>query len=156
MAVTSSLPILNTAYQTNTSTSTAPTQNTINFVPIAPNIKGQKTITLMCGNKTFTLTGGTFQPGTQYMLTKLKGKPTALMLTDQKKVAVTESETKIKTESTVSNINQSSTVPSTSQQQSPVNQQSAGTTKLSTKKVKIYCVIFYAFVFHVVQDTGYH
>ncbi|XP_011172723.1 uncharacterized protein LOC105205126 isoform X2 [Solenopsis invicta] len=134
LVVTSSL--LNTAYQTNISTSTAPTQNTINFVPIAPNIKTQKTITLMCGNKTFTLTGGTFQPGTQYVLTKLKGKPTALMLTDQKKaIAVNEPNNKCKMES-IETVNQSPAIPSTSQQPTAaatVNQQSTST-KVSSKK----------------------
>ncbi|XP_011697177.1 PREDICTED: uncharacterized protein LOC105455506 isoform X2 [Wasmannia auropunctata] len=130
LIVTSSLPVLNTAYQTNISTSTAPTKNTISFVPIAP--KTQKTITLMCGNKQFTLTGGTFQPGTQYVLTKLKGKP-ALMLNDQKKVnvAVNEPENKTKEDSTVSDTNQPPTVPGTSQQPI-VNQQSTGG-KLLTK-----------------------
>lgn len=118
--MTSSIPILNTAYQTNM-TSTAPIQNAINFLPIASNIN-QKTITLMCGNKSFTLTGGTFQPGTQYVLTKLKGKPTALMLTDQKKVIANEPD-KIKVESIVSGINQTSTVPSTSQQSTVGNRQ---------------------------------
>ncbi|XP_012530777.1 uncharacterized protein LOC105833527 isoform X2 [Monomorium pharaonis] len=129
LVVTSSL--LNTAYQTNISTSTAPIQNAINFVPIAP--KTQKTITLMCGNKTFTLTGGTFQPGTQYVLTKLKGKPTTLMVADQKKVTMNESNNKVKIES--SETNQTAT-PGTSQQSTAaatVNQQSAGT-KIASKK----------------------
>lgn len=132
--MTSSLPILNTAYQTNISTSTAPVQNSINFIPIAPNTKTPKTITLMCGNKSFTLTGGTFHPGTQYVLTKLKGKPTALMLTDQKKVIATNEPEKIKIEQVVSGVNQSSTVPSTSQQSNVVNQQLTSP-KLPSKKV---------------------
>lgn len=77
----------------------------------------------MCGNKSFTLTGGTFQPGMQYVLTKLKGKPTALMLPDQKKVIGNEPD-KIKVEPIpVSGINQTSTVPSTSQQPTVVNRQ---------------------------------
>lgn len=134
LVVTSSIPILN-AYQTNMSTSTAPTQNAINFVPIAPNIKTPKTITLMCGNKTFTLTGGTFQPGTQYVLTKLKGKPTALMLTDQKKVIPTNESDKVKAEQTVSNISQSSTVPSTSQQ--PIISNKESPSKSLPKKVSV-------------------
>ncbi|XP_018357624.1 PREDICTED: histone H3.v1-like isoform X3 [Trachymyrmex cornetzi] len=128
--VTTSLPILSTAYQTNIATSITPTKSTMNYVPIAPNPNTQKTITLMCGNKTFTLTGGTFQPGTQYVLTKLKGNPTALMLTDQNKI-INESENKIQVKPD-SNIDQSLIIPSTSQQ--PVNQQSADT-KLSTKKI---------------------
>lgn len=141
--MTSSIPVLN--YQTNISTSIAPTQNTINFVPIAPNIKTQKTITLMCGNKTFTLTGGTFQPGTQYVLTKLKGKPTALMLTDQKKVIAMNEPDKIKVESAASNVNQSSTVPSTSQQPTVTNKQSPGT-KSTSKKVRKDCVNYNSFL----------
>lgn len=142
--MTSSIPVLNTTYQTNISTSVAPTQNTINFVPIAPNIKTQKTITLMCGNKTFTLTGGTFQPGTQYVLTKLKGKPTALMLTDQKKIIAMNEPEKIKVEprSPASSVNQSSTIPSTSQQ--PVSNKQSPNTK-STKKVRKHCVNFNPF-----------
>lgn len=130
LLVTTSLPILSTAYQTNISTNIMPTKGTMNYVPIAPNPNTQKTITLMCGNKTFTLTGGTFQPGTQYVLTKLKGNPTALMLTDQNKI-INESENKIQIKPD-SNIDQSLIIPSTSQQ--PVNQQSADT-KLSTKKI---------------------
>ncbi|XP_012152977.1 uncharacterized protein LOC100879167 isoform X2 [Megachile rotundata] len=61
------LPILNTAYQINTST--GPTSNTIgmlqpvNAIPIAP--AHNKTITLTSGGKTLTLTGGTFQPANQ-------------------------------------------------------------------------------------------
>ncbi|KAG5313667.1 HIUH2 hydrolase, partial [Acromyrmex insinuator] len=127
--ITTSLPILSTTYQTSVATSIMP-KSTMNYVPIAPNPNTQKTITLMCGNKTFTLTGGTFQPGTQYVLTKLKGNPTALMLTDQNKI-INESENKIEVKSD-SNIDQSLIIPSTSQQ--PVNQQSADT-KLSTKKI---------------------
>lgn len=131
------------------STSTAPTQNAINFVPIAPNIKTPKTITLMCGNKTFTLTGGTFQPGTQYVLTKLKGKPTALMLTDQKKVIPTNESDKVKAEQTVSNISQSSTVPSTSQQ--PIISNKESPSKSLPKKVRRNCVNFDLF-FYIVKN----
>lgn len=140
--MTSAIPVLN-PYHTNISTSIAPTQNTINFVPIAPNIKTQKTITLMCGNKTFTLTGGTFQPGTQYVLTKLKGKPTALMLTDQKKIIAMNEPDKIKIEPTASSMNQL-TVPSTSQQPITTNKQSLGT-KSTSKKVRKDCVNFNLF-----------
>ena len=124
-----------------------PSKSTMNYVPIAPNPNTQKTITLMCGNKTFTLTGGTFQPGTQYVLTKLKGNPTALMLTDQNKI-INESENKIQIKPD-SNIDQSLIIPSTSQQS--VNQQSADT-KLSTKKVKKMC--FYSFIFYVVRNVS--
>lgn len=126
------LPVLDTTY---TNISSTPPQN-INLLPIAPNLKNNKTITLMCGNKTFTLTGGTFQPGTQYVLTKLKGKP--LMMADQKKtIAISESNKIKKTNSPIST-SQSQTVPSTSQQ--PIistNQQStvASIKGLSSKKV---------------------
>ncbi|XP_077254516.1 uncharacterized protein LOC143893234 isoform X1 [Temnothorax americanus] len=119
---------------TNTSTSTAPTQNTINFVPIAPaNLKTQK-ITLMCGNKTFTLTGGaTFQPGAQYVLTKLKGNPATLTLSDQKKVVAVNEPDKVKVDTTVPG-NQSPTVPSTSKQPT-ANQQSSSAKSTSKKAI---------------------
>ncbi|XP_029662719.1 uncharacterized protein LOC115235219 isoform X1 [Formica exsecta] len=139
LIVTPSLPVLDTTYQTNIISST-PTQNTINFLPIAPNLKNNKTITLMCGNKTFTLTGGTFQPGTQYVLTKLKGKP--LMMADPKKTIAVSEPDKIK----ISNLptsatNQSSPVtPSTSQQPIvSINQQSnAANIKGQSSSKKIY------------------
>lgn len=135
LIVTSSLPVLDTTYHTNISST--PTQNTINFLPIAPNLKNNKTITLMCGNKSFTLTGGTFQPGRQYVLTKLKGKP--LMMTDQKKtIAVSEPE-KIKISNLSTSVtSQSPAVPSTSQQPiDSTNQQpnAANIKRPSSKKV---------------------
>ncbi|XP_076169440.1 uncharacterized protein LOC143147762 isoform X2 [Ptiloglossa arizonensis] len=80
------LPILSTAYQINSSV--APTSNTIgvlqpvNTIPIAP--AQSKTITLTSGGKTLTLTGGTFQPGAQYVLSKLKGKFPTLLMADRK------------------------------------------------------------------------
>ncbi|KAL6256155.1 hypothetical protein P5V15_012273 [Pogonomyrmex californicus] len=126
LVVSSSLPVLNTSYQTSILTNTVPTQNAMSFVPITPNMKTSKTITLMCGNKTFTLTGGTFQPGTQYVLTKLKGKPGTVMLTDQKKVIPLNESDKTIIEPIVSDNNQSSTVPDTSQQSTVVNQQLPG------------------------------
>ncbi|XP_011865524.1 PREDICTED: uncharacterized protein LOC105560756 isoform X2 [Vollenhovia emeryi] len=122
MVMTTSIPILNTTHQSNTPTGTVPTQNTINFVPIVPNVMNQKTFTLMCGNKAFTLSGGAVKPGVQYVLTKLKGKPTALMLTDQKKVGTSEPE---KIKENASSNNQSLTIPSTSQQSTVVNRQPA-------------------------------
>ncbi|CAL1687364.1 unnamed protein product [Lasius platythorax] len=115
LVVTSSLPVLDATYHTNISST--PIQNTINLLPISPNLKSDTTITLMCGNKTFTLTGGTFQPGTQYVLTKLKGKP--LMMTDQKKTIAVSQPDKIKISSPVSVTSQPfqpSAVPGPSQQ----------------------------------------
>lgn len=99
----------------------------------------------MCGNKTFTLTGGTFQPGTQYVLTKLKGKP--LMMADQKKtIAITEPD-KIKKTNPPISTSQFPTVPSTSQQ--PIistNQQStvASIKGLSSKKVRKKSLNFFS------------
>lgn len=84
--VACSLPLLGTAYQINPSV--ASTSNTIgvlqpvNTIPIAP--AHNKTITLTSGGKTLTLTGGTFQPGTQYVLSKLKGKIPTLVMADKK------------------------------------------------------------------------
>nr|XP_031828128.1 serine/threonine-protein phosphatase 6 regulatory subunit 3-like [Nomia melanderi] len=80
------LPILGTAYQINSSVTSPP--NTIgvlqpvNTIPIAP--AQSKTITLTSGGKTLTLTGGTFQPGTQYVLSKFKNKIPTLVLADRK------------------------------------------------------------------------
>ncbi|KAG7211164.1 hypothetical protein KM043_010488 [Ampulex compressa] len=77
------IPILGTAYQINSSA--APTSNTIgvlqpvNTIPISA--AQNKTITLTSGGKTLTLTGGTFPPGTQYVLSKLKGKLPTLVKT---------------------------------------------------------------------------
>lgn len=94
----------------------------------------------MCGNKSFTLTGGTFQPGTQYVLTKLKGKP--LMMADQKKTIAVSEPDKIKTSnlpvSTNSQSFQPSTIPSTSQQ--PIvstNQQSPATSSKGSLSKKV-------------------
>jgi len=112
-------------------------------MPIAP--KTQKTITLMCGNKSFSLTGGTFQPGTHYILTRIKGKPTAFMMTNPGKV---ELENKIKVEPAVSDIDQSPTVPSTSQELT-VNQHSVDTKLLSIKKVRKDCVMFNLYLFSI-------
>lgn len=84
------LPILGTAYQI--SSSVAPSTNTIgvlqpvNTIPIAP--AQSKTITLATGGKTLTLTGGTFQPGAQYVLSKLKGKFPTLVMADKKTTIV--------------------------------------------------------------------
>lgn len=105
----------------------------------------------MCGNKTFTLTGGTFQPGTQYVLTKLKGKPT-MMVADQKKIVTNEPD-KFKVESNVSNINQSTTVPSTSQQPTIINLQSPSIKSLSKKMKKDYVSFspfnFYGIIYYI-------
>ncbi|XP_050448024.1 uncharacterized protein LOC126849813 isoform X2 [Cataglyphis hispanica] len=128
--MTPSLPVLNTSYQTNIISST-PNQNTINFLPIVPNLKNNKTITLMCGNKTFTLTGGTFQPGTQYVLTKLKGKP--LMMADTNKTIAVSEPDKIKTSNLSSSAASPSLpiIPSTSQQPISTNQQPISTNQQS-------------------------
>lgn len=127
--MTPSLPVLNTSYQTNIISPT-PNQNTINFLPIVPNLKNNKTITLMCGNKTFTLTGGTFQPGTQYVLTKLKGKP--LMMADPNKTMAVSEPDKIKTSNLSSSTSQSlPIIPSTSQQPISTNHQPISTNQQS-------------------------
>ncbi|XP_003693777.2 LOW QUALITY PROTEIN: uncharacterized protein LOC100869428 [Apis florea] len=80
------LPILGTAYQINSSvasnTNTIGVLQPVNTIPIAP--AQNKTITLTSGGKTLTLTGGTFQPGTQYVLSKLKGKFPTLVMADKK------------------------------------------------------------------------
>ncbi|XP_012223549.1 uncharacterized protein PF3D7_1120000-like isoform X2 [Linepithema humile] len=115
---TSSEPILDTTYETNIS---PPTQNNLNFVPIVPNIMRNKTVTLMCGSKAFKLSGGQFQPGTQYVLTKLKGKPATLMpIADSKKItAATETKAKVsETFAPSTSSSQSPAVPSTSTPQS--------------------------------------
>ncbi|CAL7933529.1 unnamed protein product [Xylocopa violacea] len=93
------LPILRTAYQINSSA--APTSTTIgvlqpvNTIPIAP--AQNKTITLTSGGKTVTLTGGTFQPATQYVLSKLKGKFPTLVMADRKPaIAANQTEDAVK------------------------------------------------------------
>ncbi|XP_029177788.1 uncharacterized protein LOC114945672 isoform X2 [Nylanderia fulva] len=112
----------------------------VNLLPLMPNLKSNRTITLMCGNKSFTLTGGTFQPGTQYILTKLKGKP--LMMADQKKTVAVSEPDKIKTSSVPISANsqlfQPSAAPSTSQQ--PIvstNQQSTATSSKGSSPKKV-------------------
>lgn len=118
---TSSVPMLDTTYETNITTSI---QNA-NFVPIMPNNTKTKTITVMCGSKAFKLTGGQFQPGTQYVLTKLKGKHTPLVsIVDSKKTAttvataVTENKIKASEASPAPSTSQLSAIPSTSTPQS--------------------------------------
>lgn len=82
MTLPNSLPILSTAYQINSST--LPTTGTIgvlqpiNALPITAN--QNKTITLTSGGKTLTLTGGPFTPGTQYVLSKVKGQVPTLVV----------------------------------------------------------------------------
>lgn len=92
LVMTCPLPILSTAYQINSSVAATP--NTIgvlqpvNTLPIAP--AQNKTITLTSGGKTLTLTGGTFQPGTQYVLSKLKNKLPTLVMADKKSICITK------------------------------------------------------------------
>ncbi|CAD1480860.1 unnamed protein product [Heterotrigona itama] len=89
------LPILGTTYQINSSVAPA-TTNTIgvlqpvNTIPIAPT--QSKTITLTSGGKTLTLTGGTFQPGTQYVLSKLKGQFPTVVMADKKTAVANQME----------------------------------------------------------------
>ncbi|XP_043523745.1 uncharacterized protein LOC122535907 isoform X1 [Frieseomelitta varia] len=83
------LPIYNTTYQINSSVAPTTTNaigvlQPVNTIPISPS----KTITLTSGGKTLTLTGGTFQPGTQYVLSKIKGQFPSMVMGD-KKTAVT-------------------------------------------------------------------
>ncbi|KAL2715104.1 PH domain-containing protein -like isoform X1 [Vespula squamosa] len=86
------LPLLSTTYQINTSVAGTPgtigVLQPVNTLPIAP--AQNKTITLTSGGKTLTLTGGTFQPGTQYVLSKLKGKIPTLVMAEKKPIAVTK------------------------------------------------------------------
>ncbi|KAK2582581.1 hypothetical protein KPH14_004869 [Odynerus spinipes] len=88
------LPILSTAYQINSSVTTTPgtigVLQPVNTLPIAP--AQNKTITLTSGGKTLTLTGGTFQPGTQYVLSKLKSKLPTLVMADKKPICITKQE----------------------------------------------------------------
>lgn len=82
------LPLLGTTYQINSSVAGTPSTigvlQPVNTLPIAP--AQNKTITLTSGGKTLTLTGGTFQPGAQYVLSKLKGKLPTLVMADKKPV----------------------------------------------------------------------
>lgn len=86
------LPLLGTAYQINSSVAGTPgtigVLQPINTLPIAP--AQSKTITLTSGGKTLTLTGGTFQPGTQYVLSKLKGKLPTLVMAEKKPTTTTK------------------------------------------------------------------
>lgn len=81
-------PILGTTYQLNTSVAPTPTIGVLQ--PVNATVIGStqnKTITLTSGGKTLTLTGGTFQPGTRYVLSKIQGSqfPT-LVMADKKPV----------------------------------------------------------------------
>lgn len=69
VVVTCPLPVVGTAYQIDSS---------------------NKTITLTSGGKTLTLTGGTFQPGTQYVLKKIKGKLPTLVADKKSTTAVNQ------------------------------------------------------------------
>ncbi|XP_017887933.1 uncharacterized protein LOC108629651 isoform X2 [Ceratina calcarata] len=82
-------PILSTAYQINTSappTSTIGVLQPVNAIPIGS--AQNKTITLTSGGKTLTLTGGTFQPGTHYVLSKVKGSQFPTLVMADKKPAI--------------------------------------------------------------------
>ncbi|XP_035733968.1 uncharacterized protein LOC118446890 isoform X3 [Vespa mandarinia] len=91
------LPLLGTTYQINSSVTGTPgtigVLQPVNTLPIAP--AQNKTITLTSGGKTLTLTGGTFQPGTQYVLSKLKSKIPTLVMTEKKPICVTSESLKI-------------------------------------------------------------
>ncbi|XP_015437852.1 PREDICTED: uncharacterized protein LOC107192996 [Dufourea novaeangliae] len=86
VVMTCPLPILGTAYQINSSVASPSNAigvlQPVNTIPIAP--AQSKTITLTSGGKTLTLTGGTFQPGTQYVLSKFKTKLSTLVMADRK------------------------------------------------------------------------
>ena len=89
------LPILGTTYQINssvapTTTNTIGVLQPVNTIPIAPT--QSKTITLTSGGKTLTLTGGTFQPGTQYVLSKLKGQFPTVVMADKKTAVANQAE----------------------------------------------------------------
>ncbi|XP_014483569.1 PREDICTED: uncharacterized protein LOC106749040 isoform X2 [Dinoponera quadriceps] len=86
--IVASLPVLETAYQLNNTIVSTHDANIIQPVTAAQN----RTITLTSGGKTLTLTGGTFQPGTQYVLSKIKGaKLPTLVVSDKKPIVAVNS-----------------------------------------------------------------
>ncbi|XP_020282167.1 uncharacterized protein LOC109853962 [Pseudomyrmex gracilis] len=102
------------------------------------NNNSNKTVTLMCGSKTFTLSGGSFQPGTQYVLTKLQNKPT---INDSKTrtIKVTETDkTKLSVAlGSTSNINQTLFTPSTGESPVPGTSQISVVCETKTPNRKI-------------------
>lgn len=128
--VVTSLPILGATYQMNTTTPS--TQNTINLTPITstPN----RTITLTSGGKTMTLSGGAFQPGTQYFLSKIKGNIPTLMIADKAPIVALNSS------DTGKNVQVTKTL-----------QPSPSTSKQLYTKVKIYLIllIVYRIVYRI-------
>ncbi|XP_032677251.1 uncharacterized protein LOC116846936 isoform X3 [Odontomachus brunneus] len=129
--IVASLPVLETTYQLNNSISSTQDGNIIPATS-TPN----RTITLTSGGKTLTLTGGTFQPGTQYVLSKIKGsKLPTLMMADNKKpiVAINQSDTSKTVQLTT--MLESATTPSTSQQSS--KKSSSLKTKIIPKRLHI-------------------
>jgi hypothetical protein len=128
---------MDSVYQANVSSISD--ENAINFVPSAPNLKtNNQTVMLTCGSKTFTLTGGTFQPGTQYILTKLKGKSATLITTDQNESVMTNESDKNKLLAIESpNINQTISIDSNQQSTFINTNQQASIKDLSSKKVSL-------------------
>lgn len=101
---------METTYELNNSTSS--TQDS-HIIPVTS--AQNKTITLTSGGKTLTLTGGTFQPGTQYVLSKIKdGKLPTLMMAGKKPIAAVNQPDISKTVQLTTMVE--STTPSTSQQ----------------------------------------
>ncbi|XP_015171490.1 PREDICTED: uncharacterized protein LOC107063871 isoform X2 [Polistes dominula] len=94
LVMTCPLPLLSTTtYQINSSVAGTPTTigvlQPVNTLPIAPT--QNKTITVTSGGgKKVTLTGGSFQPGTQYILSKLKGKVPSLVVAEKTPINVTK------------------------------------------------------------------
>ncbi|XP_019698657.1 uncharacterized protein LOC105186934 isoform X2 [Harpegnathos saltator] len=126
--IVASLPILETTYQLNSTPST----HEDNIIPVTA---GQnRTITLTSGGKTLTLTGGTFQPGTQYVLSKIKGaKLPTLVVTDKKPIVAVNQPNLNKTVQLTTML-ESTAIPSTSQQSS---KSSPLKMKLPPKKLRI-------------------
>lgn len=91
----------------------------------------------MCGSKTFTLSGGSFQPGTQYVLTKLQNKPT-INDSRTKTIKVTETDkTKLSVAlGSTSNINYTSLTPSTGESPGTSQHSVVSETKSPNRKVR--------------------
>jgi len=130
---------MDTVYEANISD-----ENAINFVPTASNLNtNNKTVMLTCG-KTFTLTGGTFQPGTQYILTKLKGKSATLLTADQNESVMMNESDKDKMLTVESpNMNQIISIGSDQQSMFIDTNQQASIKDFSPKKVRS-CLILLA------------
>ncbi|XP_043495792.1 uncharacterized protein LOC122519988 [Polistes fuscatus] len=137
LVMTCPLPLLGTTtYQINSSAAGTPTTigvlQPVNTLPIAPT--QNKTITVTSGGKKVTLTGGPFQPGAQYILSKLDGKLSSLIMTEKTSISATKQANK---SLQINKETQEQSVIASTSQSLPKNHVILKPVQLATKKPRV-------------------